>query len=479
MAKKTTVPEKPIETPNTPWNNPQGVADTLNSVKYAKDKNGNFIMPQEYRNSVPDAIISNRNGRAVDNLIDVGNPIISYTPNMNLFINTLVNRIGFTWVHAKTFYNKLFPLKKGGIPLGDTVQEIGVNPAEANMYTLCDDNSANEFFRCCNPDVKAAYHTLNRRGKYCVSISQDVLQEAFANWEAFGQFMDSLVLTLYNGDEIDEFNLAKNLFWTAYSEGHIKQVEVDPVIDEITAKNLVRQLRYYVEVLQEPSTEYNAWGLLNPGQSFTTWTSDPRNLILIIRADVASYIDVDVLAAAFNLDKAEYLANRIVIANFGPNDNGNLLAVLCDITWPQIWDTNKKVTDFYNPSELIWKFWLHHWQIYSFSPLSNAVAFTTETVDPQPPTTPDLISNINFTGITLTPTFDPTVTSYTGSTTSNTTTITVSSNYAPIITHNNATISNGSVVTLTEGANAFNIFVSDGTSSKQYLVNVTYTPPAE
>lgn len=468
----------PSSAPNEVWKTQEGVAALLNTIKNGRDENGNYYVSEQYRNSVPDMVVKKVGVNAIDNLIEVGNPIVKYTANNNEFVNALINRIGFTYVRAKSFYNKLWPLKKGGLPLGDTIQEIGINPAEANTYSLCSENAANNFFACCTPDAKAAYHKLNRQDVYCVSIAQDDLMQAFVDWRAFGRFVDGIILSLYNGDEIDEFRLAKNLFWTAYQNGHIQQVVLPAVTDAATATDLVREIRYYVEVFTEPSTDYNAWSLIVPGESYQSWSNSAFEMLLIINARVASYVDVDVLASAFNIDKVSYLANQIVVKDFGPGSE-NLMAVLCDITWPQIWDVNRKVTDFYDPSQLTWKFWLHHWQIYSFSPFANAIAFVTEEIPPQPPETPDLVNNITLSGITLTPDFDPDTTSYTGTTDTATTTIVVSSNFIPIIIFNSTNITNGQEVTLNSGVNVFNITVSDGTSYKQYVVNITYTPPAE
>jgi hypothetical protein len=84
-------------------------------------------------------------------------------------------------------------------------------------------------------------------------------------------------------------------------------------------------------------------------------------------------IDVDVLAAAFNMNKVEFLPHVLEVDSFGSADN--CLAVLCDRSFVQVYDNLYEMTEFYNPQGLYWNYWLNHVQTYSFSLFANAIAF--------------------------------------------------------------------------------------------------------
>jgi hypothetical protein len=84
-------------------------------------------------------------------------------------------------------------------------------------------------------------------------------------------------------------------------------------------------------------------------------------------------IDVDVLAAAFNMDKVTFLAKTLKVDSFGSATD--CLAVLCDRSWVQVYDNLFETSEFYNSQGLYWNYWLNHWQTYSFSLFANAVAF--------------------------------------------------------------------------------------------------------
>ena len=86
--------------------------------------------------------------------------------------------------------------------------------------------------------------------------------------------------------------------------------------------------------------------------------------------------DVNVLAFAFNMDKAQFLERVIEVDNFGTTgDAAKTVAVLADEGWMQVYDNLNEMTEFYNAKALSWNYYWNHWQIYSYSPFANAVAF--------------------------------------------------------------------------------------------------------
>ena len=87
------------------------------------------------------------------------------------------------------------------------------------------------------------------------------------------------------------------------------------------------------------------------------------------------------------------------------------------------------------------------------------------------------LSSLVFGGLTLTPTFNPTVTSYTAATTDSTNTITATAtdteDATVVIKNGSDTVTSGSAATWTAGANAVAVTVTNGGYTKTYNINVT------
>ena len=302
----------------------------------------------------------------------VGSPIITYQSTQNEFLNALINRIALSIIQNKTAKNPLAVLKKGTIPLGSDIQEIFTNMAKDTGF----DGKGDKLLTKSTPDTKALYHRLNRKGQYPVTITKQQLQTAFTSYGELEKMLSSIVTAMYSGDNYDEFVLMKNLFADAISDNKIVKANVSHIKDEATAKQFIKAVKNASSAFTFPSSAFNAYYDNRPdtdnGDPITTWTPI-EDQILVVRADVMNDIDVDVLAAAFNMDKVTFLASTLKVDSFGSATN--CLAVLCDRSWVQVYDNLFETSEFYNSQGLYWNYWLNHWQTYSFSLFANAVAF--------------------------------------------------------------------------------------------------------
>lgn len=346
--------------------NTNRAVDVLNAVR--------SVASESYRNSVPVA--------TANNLQDVGNPILNYTATMNEFISTLVNKVALTIVEDRIYENPLAILKGGYIPLGKDVEEIYTNPAKAVVYNM---EATTELLARTPPDTKAAYHRLNREDQYPVTITNQVLRRAFTSWDNMEALIASIVNSLYSGDNIDEYNYMKSLLGTAINSGFMNlNYTGAPVTDEDSAKALVKAIKGVSGRMQFPSTAYNAYGLLNPGNTITTWTPKNRQ-ILFMTSDTLASVDVDVLAFAFNMDKAQFLGRVIEVDSFGEYGlAASTVAVVADEGWMKVYDNLNEMSEFYNAKSLSWNYFWNHWQIMSYSPFANAVAFVAAAKDTVP-----------------------------------------------------------------------------------------------
>lgn len=343
--------------------NPTNGAAILNGIR--------DIASQNYRNNVPVATASN--------LSDVGNPIIKYQSIRNEFLELLVNKIALPIMDARSYRSPLAFLKREGNPLTATEEEIGVNPAKAKKFNA----QSTDLLAQTIPDVKVAYHTINRQDRYDCTIQYAVLRGGFTSWGGFDRMVEEIVQSLYNGNYIDEFEYTKNLLAEGVINNTMKKINVAFPVDATTDKAFVKQVRTTFMDFKFPSTDYNAWGRMiaamdNPPENTDPYTSwcDANNVCVFVRADILSEIDVEVLASAFNMDKADFMGKVVPVNNFGSAEGAdNIYAIMCDRDYPRIWNKLYETEDFRNGSNLSTNYYLHVWQIYSTSPLKNAVAF--------------------------------------------------------------------------------------------------------
>jgi hypothetical protein len=307
-----------------------------------------------------------------DNIAAIAAPIMNYQVVQNEFLNALVNKIALVLIQNRIARNPLAVLKNGSLPLGNDIQDIFVNMAKDQGY----DGKGDKLLTVTTPDVKAAYHRLNRKGQYASTIYRTQLERAFTSYQELEAMVTGIVNSMYSGDNKDEFVLCKDTLADAINKGIAKNIEVTDVTDEASATALVKAIKTASSLFQFPSTNWNGWATFKEADALTpveTWCPK-EDQILIIRADIATNIDVDVLAQAYNIDKATFTASMTLeVDNFG--DNKQCLAMLIDKSFIRLFDNLMYMTDFFNPQGLYYNYWLNHWQTYSYAPFANAVAF--------------------------------------------------------------------------------------------------------
>ena len=321
-----------------------------------------------YMNTVPQA--------TTDNIQTLSNILFNdaYQPMLNEFVNNLINRIALTIVRNKSFNNPLAIFKKGSVPLGTDIQDIYENPAEAEQYEYSNTAMA-KLLTITDPDTHVAYYRRNRKDLYTKTITREGLQGAFVSWEKFEEYISSITQSLYSGNYIDEFEYTKDLVDGAYENGKaIVQVVADPSSSEANAKAFVKTARKLYKKMAFPSTAYNAYSTFSGARgTIKTWTT-PDRIALIIKSDAIADIDVDVLASAFNMDKANLMGRIVEVDNF---KNPNIIGVICDEAWLQIYDNLFRFDEFYNARVMAWNEYLHAWGTFAISPFANAVILAT------------------------------------------------------------------------------------------------------
>lgn len=345
----------------------------------------------DYQQNVPEVA-------TVNDIPKVGEIIYGTPAFANQFINALVNRIAIVRVQSATFNNPYSILKKGYIEYGETVEDIFVSIAKAVDFNV--EKAAKREFQRTIPDVRSAFHVMNWRVMYPVTIQDEDLRQAFLSIEGVQNLIAKIVDAVYTAAEYDEFLLFKYLLIKAISHGKMFPTSIGAGTELSEA---AVQFRGTSNLLPFMSNEYNEAGVK---------TNTPKDRqVIFMDAMFNAQFDVNVLASAFNMDKADFMGRLFLIDNWTDFDNerfdviransdgieevtadelallANVKAVILDDNWFQVYDNNNKFTEKYVASGLYWNYFYHTWKTVSNSPFANAIVFATSAADVALPAT--------------------------------------------------------------------------------------------
>ena len=290
----------------------------------------------------------------------------------NEFCNILINRIGMQIVHSKRWDNPLAAaFGKGNMLYGNTIQELAPKWLRAHAYQ----NDVETLLKVHKPDFAQIFHSVNRKEKYVFSFNADEFRAAVADGAdgvGINSLLDSLITAQLNSANYDEYIIMKQLIAEYEAKWGFFNVQLSALpTNETTAKEFLKDVRQIASKFRFPSTLYNA-GLY---EDLPVFEMDPDNIIMLATPETLASVDVDALAAAFNIDRAE-IRYRIVEVDEFPIPN--TAAILTTRDFYLAYDYVYQTTSFFNPETLNTNYYLHVWQLLSVSPLVPCVRFSTE-----------------------------------------------------------------------------------------------------
>lgn len=348
--------------------------DILNAIRNSASSN--------YRDYVP---VATADAASVK---QIGNIIMQFPALQNEFLSALVNRIGLVMISSKLYSNPWSLFKKGFLEFGETIEEIFVNIAKPFQYDPA--VAETKIFAREIPDVRAAFHIMNYQKFYKATIQNEQLRQAFLSWQGVSDLIAKIVDSMYTGANYDEFQVMKYMLAKHILAGHLAAVQVNTVSAD-NMKGIVGTIKGISNNFEFMSNKYNIAGVAN--------YSNKEDQFIILNADFDAAMDVEVLAAAFNMDKADFMGHRVMIDSFGSLDTeridllfGNepnytpitaaeltalnsVPAVIVDRDWFMIFDNLANFTENYNGEGLYWNYWYHVWKVFSVSPFANAAVF--------------------------------------------------------------------------------------------------------
>lgn len=348
--------------------------DILNAIRNSASSN--------YRDYVPAAMPN------ADSVREIGAIIMNYPALQNEFLNALINRIGRVMITSKMYSNPWAIFKQGLLEFGETIEEIFVNIAKPFEYDPAVAES--KVFAREIPDVRAAFHILNYKKFYKATIQNEQLRQAFLSWEGITELISKIVDSMYTGANYDEFQTMKYLLARHILNGELHAVQV-PTVSEQNMKSVVSTIKGVSNNFEFMSNKYNVAGVAT--------YSMKENQYIVVNSNFDAVMDVEVLASAFNMDKADFMGRRVLVDSFGNLDVDRLNAlfdgddwytpltsaetaaldaipaVLVDDKWFMIFDNMFNFTELYNGEGLYWNYWYHVWKTFSVSPFANAAVF--------------------------------------------------------------------------------------------------------
>lgn len=437
--------------------------NVMNVLNAIRNNNSNF-----YKDYVPPMT-------DVSELRQIGKIIMDVPALQNEFLSALINRIGLVRITSKMFENPWSMFKKGFLEYGEVIEEVFVDLIR--VYEFDAEKAETDLFKRVSPDVRAAFHVMNYQKYYKVTIERQKLAKAFLSAAGMNDLITYIMTAIYTSASYDEFLTMKYMLARNILNCRMYPIEIDAV-SEANMKKIVTTVKGTSNLLEFPSRKYNPAGVFQH--------TDKSNQYILIDTQFDASMDVNVLASAFNMDKAQFMGNRIAIDGFGSLDNERLAELFADdpyyveITAEEqaalneiplavvdenffmIYDNLNEFREVENGQGLYWNYLYHQWKTFSTSPFSNALVYV--------PATPAVTS------VEVTP---ATATVAAGTSLALTTTV-VTTGYAPqTVTYTSdttgVTITEGGVVQIDEGVSGTVIITVASTFDPTKTDTVTLT----
>lgn len=354
--------------------------NVMNVLNAIRNNNSNY-----YKDYVPPITDTSE-------LRQIGKIIMDVPALQNEFLNALINRIALVRITSKMFDNPWSRFKKGFLEYGETIEEVFVDLI--NVYEFDAEKAETELFKRVSPDVRAAFHVMNYRKFYKVTIERQKLAKAFLSASGMNDLITYIMTAIYTSAAYDEFLTMKYMLARNILNGRMYPIEI-AAVSEANMKSIVTTVKGTSNLLEFPSRKYNPAGVFQH--------TDKSDQYILIDTQFDANMDVNVLASAFNMDRAQFMGSRVAIDGFGSLDNERLaelfaddpyyveitaeeqaalneipLAVVDENFW-MVYDNLNEFREVENGQGLYWNYFYHQWKTFSTSPFSNAIVYVPET----------------------------------------------------------------------------------------------------
>lgn len=357
---------------------------------------------QDYRNYIPFATSDG------DVIRTIGATLMDYPALQNEFLQALINRIARVIVTSKMYRNPWAMFKQGRMDLGETIEEVYVDLCKVHQFDPA--TAENKVFAREIPNVRSAFHVLNYQKFYKQTVTPEQLKRAFLSMEGVNDLISKIVEAMVTAAAYDEFLVMKFMLQYRMAIGAMYPVNLTAEGNGVSHADAVKGDAEVFKAMSNKLTflspNYNLAGVYN--------ATEKSNQYLIIDTDFDAAMDVQVLATAFNMEKAEFMGHRVLIDSFSTCDEARLdeifnnddttapaldptyqamktamgisngtisalsgvKAVLVDEEFWKVFDNLDTTETMRNPEGLYMNYWYHVAKTFSVSPFANAIAFS-------------------------------------------------------------------------------------------------------
>ena len=322
----------------------------------------------EYQNRIPSATKSN--------LLAVATMITDYPTAKNEFINVLTNQVVRTIFMDKLYNNPFKFFKKGSLPYGKSIEMVFVDLIKAKNWNERFNGESSDAGSLIGKEpisnVKVKYISENFRHKYKITISDEQLKGAFRSRDGLSALVNRLVVAPLNSAEFDEYMIMKGLI----SKMNMAEASITgyaALAENEKAKQLTKVIKTYVGKMKFLSDNYNKGGV----HTF----SMPNELVILVTPETQAMLDVELLASAFHMDKAEVEGRLVLIDEFQKKnasqdkyeEDTDCLAIVMDVNAVQFYESLNVSESFRNPEQLTTNMFFHRWGVAGACEFVNAL----------------------------------------------------------------------------------------------------------
>ena len=293
------------------------------------------------------------------------------------------------------------PLKLIGSPrtmkrYGSTYEQAAVGLIEARTRNFSKEYLGDDVYGRYAAPTASVFHPLTFDHYYPVTIPEDALLTAFDGETGMSDYIAEIMNAPILSDRNDVYTMKVQCFAEYARKGGFWRVKTPDVgsadSTEADAKKLLRQIQETANTLK--SLPMSAMGRFNAMSWVTPWRDSEA--ILFATPQVIAALNVEALAAAFNIDRANVPYRIIPIPEdmFGIGGaNGKVQAVLTTEDFFFQWDEMLETTNSpVNPIDGTRNIFLKHRGSITPNPFANAVLFWTGDASSTEVTLPDTLT---------------------------------------------------------------------------------------
>lgn len=338
------------------------------------------LASQEYKDRVPTA--------TQDNIANIEEIISTYPTVKNEFINVLTNQVAKQLFFSKAYENPYKLFNRGPLPYGKSVESIYVDIIKAKQRTheTNTTNLASDLLGRETPNVKVEYYSENFQHQYKTTITDEELKGAFRAENGLSSMTGRILQAPLTSIEYDMQEMVLHaLPELKGGKATIDKTAYGKMTEEEKAKVVVKTIKSQVIKMGFLNNKHNGQGVMT--------SSRPQDLVVFLDPDMMANIDVELLAQAFNIEKAEVplhvlpvpqFTKRIVTPGEGSEESTvtyeedtDCLAIICDKDAIQIYETLNSSETFRNPQGIYTNVFFNRWGLMSACNFANVCRIVT------------------------------------------------------------------------------------------------------